>query len=57
MKKGFSHLDNNDRPQMVDVGMKEITDRKAVAQATVRLALEVLSELKGKEVHTKKGPV
>ena len=57
MKKGFSHLDNNDRPQMVDVGMKEITDRKAVAQATVRLPLEVLNELKGKEVHTKKGPV
>jgi cyclic pyranopterin phosphate synthase len=57
MKKGFSHLDRNDRPQMVDVGMKEITDRKAVAQATVRLPLEVLNELKGKEVHTKKGPV
>ncbi|MDG2449565.1 MAG: cyclic pyranopterin monophosphate synthase MoaC [Saprospiraceae bacterium] len=57
MEKGFSHLDGQDRPQMVDVGQKDVTDRRAVAQSVVTLPLEIIERLSGEELHTKKGPV
>ena len=53
----FSHLDKKDRPQMVDVGQKSITDRRALAQATVILPAEIIEQLEGDELQTKKGPV
>jgi len=34
---GFSHLDDDGRAQMVDVGGKDATRRRAVARATVRM--------------------
>ncbi len=57
MEKGFSHLDGQDRPQMVDVGQKDVTDRRAVAQSVVTLPMEIIERLSGEELHTKKGPV
>jgi len=53
----FSHLDKKDRPQMVDVGDKSITDRKAIAQAKVMLPSEIIEQLEHGDVQTKKGPV
>ena len=36
----LSHLDDAGRARMVDVGGKEVTERRAVAHATVRMAPE-----------------
>jgi cyclic pyranopterin phosphate synthase len=42
---------------MVDVGSKTATDREAHARTVVRLPEEVVAELDGEEISTKKGPV
>lgn len=42
---------------MVDVGAKQVTARKAVAQSIVLLPDEVLTLLEGDELRSKKGPV
>lgn len=57
MAKSFSHLDESGNPKMVDVGAKDITRRTARAQCTVHLGAEVLSQLKGKDWQSAKGPV
>jgi cyclic pyranopterin monophosphate synthase len=36
----LSHLDDAGRARMVDVGGKQVTERRAVARATVRMAAE-----------------
>ena len=56
MSADFTHLDNREHPRMVDVSHKAITERKAVAQAVVRLG-EELFELLKEEGSTSKGPV
>ena len=56
MSADFHHLDNREHPRMVDVSHKAITERKAVAQAVVRLG-EELFELLKEEGSTFKGPV
>ncbi len=40
-----THLDPDGAPRMVDVSAKPITDRRAVAEATVRMRPEVLAPL------------
>jgi len=40
-----SHLDDDGGPRMVDVGVKPVTARRAVAQAMVRLRPEILGQL------------
>lgn len=40
-----THLDAEGAPRMVDVSAKPITDRRAVAEATVRMRPEVLATL------------
>jgi len=57
MKKQFTHIDASGNPQMVDVSEKKITKRIARAQAIVILGKEILSQMKGDELITKKGPV
>ncbi|MEQ1588003.1 MAG: cyclic pyranopterin monophosphate synthase MoaC [Cyclobacteriaceae bacterium] len=57
MKKQFTHIDASGNPQMVDVSDKKITRRIARAQAIVFLGKEILSQMKGDELITKKGPV
>ena len=57
MNNDFSHLDAQDRPHMVDVHDKNITDRIAKARAIVKLPESVMQHFQGKEFQTKKGPV
>ena len=56
-ENGFTHLDNDGRATMVDVGGKAITHRTATARSTVELPAEVLAQLANGDVQTKKGSV
>lgn len=56
MKK-LTHLDKAGNPSMVDVGEKTPTKRTAKARSIVVVSDEILSQLVGNEITTKKGPV
>jgi cyclic pyranopterin phosphate synthase len=53
----LSHIDEHNRPTMVDVGDKTATERTAHARTLVELPAEVLATLDSGEIGTKKGPV
>ena len=53
----LSHIDDTNRPTMVDVGDKTATDREARARTVVNLPPPVIAALDGEEIETKKGPV
>ncbi len=53
----LTHIDKDNRPQMVDVSEKEVTSREAVASGTVRIGTKIMQELVSGEINTKKGPV
>jgi cyclic pyranopterin phosphate synthase len=53
----FTHLDAEGNPNMVDVGTKKVSRRTARARAIVVLGDEIMDQLEGQELHTKKGPV
>ena len=53
----LSHVDEQNRPTMVDVSEKTASDRNAHARSVVHLPPEVLAELDGDEIATRKGPV
>ena len=53
----LSHIDAQDRPTMVDVSEKGVTQREEHAQARVRLPEAVLALVSGEDIATKKGPV
>ena len=53
----LSHIDDGNRPTMVDVGDKVATRREAHARSVVQLPEAVLAELDGDEINSKKGPV
>lgn len=57
MEKRFTHLDASNNPSMVDVGEKKATKRVAVARSIMVLDEEIIKQLIGDEIHTKKGPV
>lgn len=54
---GFSHINEQNQPGMVDVSGKETTLRTAHARATVVLPPLVMERLEGDEIQTRKGPV
>jgi cyclic pyranopterin monophosphate synthase len=54
---GLTHLDERNRPTMVDVSAKEVTHRAATAEARVRFPAEVAAALRKSGHRTKKGPV
>ena len=56
-RSGLTHLDAANRPTMVDVGAKEVTQRVAVAEARVRVPAAVLRSLRASGHRTRKGPV
>jgi cyclic pyranopterin phosphate synthase len=56
-EKKFTHLDEKGNPGMVDVSDKSVTKRTATAQAVVIVGEEILQQLNGTEIQTKKGPV
>ena len=53
----LSHIDDQNRPSMVDVSDKEESEREARAQSVVILPDAVLAALDGDEINSKKGPV
>ena len=53
----LSHVDERNRPTMVDVSEKTATNREAHARTIVSLPAEVVAVLDGDEIATKKGPV
>jgi cyclic pyranopterin phosphate synthase len=53
----LSHVDEKNRPTMVDVGDKAVTAREAHARTIVVLPKEVLAALDGDEIHSRQGPV
>ncbi len=57
MSEGFTHLDDEGKPGMVDVGLKQATRRLARARSIVVLGDTIMNELESGEIQTKKGPV
>lgn len=57
MSKKFTHIDEEGNPSMVDVGHKEVTERKAVARSVVVMDSEIVDRIENNELITKKGPV
>ena len=53
----LTHIDEQGRANMVDVGHKEMTRRTATAQSIVVLPAEVLAQLRHNDIESKKGPV
>ncbi len=53
----LTHIDAGNRPTMVDIGDKTVTQRTAVAEARVRLPTDVASALRAQGFTSKKGPV
>lgn len=53
----LSHIDAGNNAAMVDVSDKQITKRIAVAQSIVVLGDEIMKQLTGNDIQTKKGPV
>jgi cyclic pyranopterin phosphate synthase len=53
----LSHVDAQNRPSMVDVGDKAVTERAAHAVAIVSLPAELARQLKAGDLVTAKGPV
>jgi cyclic pyranopterin phosphate synthase len=53
----LSHLDDRNRPRMVDVGAKAVTHRTAHAVAVVVLPRELATLLHDGEIETRKGPI
>ena len=51
----LTHLDEKDRPKMVDVSDKEDTSRVAVASGQITMSIEAYNMITGEK--TKKGPV
>jgi cyclic pyranopterin monophosphate synthase len=56
-KSGLTHLDQRARPTMVDVGDKSVTERRATAEARLRLPASVARALRQSGHRTRKGPV
>jgi cyclic pyranopterin monophosphate synthase len=53
----LTHLDERDRPTMVDVGGKAPTRREALAEARIQLPAAVARALRASGHRTRKGPV
>lgn len=56
-EKQFTHVSADGKPQMVNVSGKNITLRTAKAQAILIPGDEIMSQINGNEIMTKKGPV
>ena len=53
----LSHIDERNRPAMVDVGDKSASERQAHARTVVHLPAAVTAAIDGDEIQGKKGPV
>lgn len=46
----FTHLDEHGRARMVDIGDKQVTDRRAVAEGRIRMRAETLEAIARREI-------
>ncbi|MDP2089122.1 MAG: cyclic pyranopterin monophosphate synthase MoaC [Flavobacteriaceae bacterium] len=53
----FTHLNKKNQPKMVNVGDKKVSQRKAIAKATMFLGEELINLFENNELVTKKGAV
>ena len=53
----FSHINPENQPEMVDVGRKEVTSRRAHARAVMRIDKAILAQMSEGDIKSKKGPV
>ena len=53
----LSHIDDKNRPTMVDVSTKTPTAREARARTLIHLPEAVVAAISGDEIQSKKGPV
>ena len=53
----LTHIDDENRAVMVDVGDKAVTRREATAESRLRLPPELTAQIAGGELMSKKGPV
>lgn len=53
----FTHIDKNQKPTMVDVSAKAVTERIAVAESIVFLGEAILAEFESSNWNSKKGPI
>ncbi|MEO0510238.1 MAG: cyclic pyranopterin monophosphate synthase MoaC [Verrucomicrobiota bacterium] len=53
----FTHIDKDQKPTMVDVSEKAVTERVAIAESFVRLGSEIMIAFKNSEWSSKKGPI
>lgn len=53
----LTHIDEQNRANMVDVSEKAVTKRTAKARSTMVLPAVVMEQLTAGDIHTKKGPV
>ena len=53
----LSHVDDQNRPRMVDVGAKPATQRSARARCRVILGAAIMARLQGGDIVAAKGPV
>jgi len=56
-RSGFTHLNENSSPQMVDVGHKEGTERIALARTVIELPEKVANELDCVGMRSSKGSI
>lgn len=55
--KDFTHLDEDGKVKMVDVGEKQVSRRVAVAQSVVVLPAAIAAKFNNGDIRTKKGSV
>ena len=53
----LTHIDEQGRANMVDVSDKAVTKRTARARSIVSLPAQVMAQITGGDIHSKKGPV
>lgn len=53
----FTHIDKDQKPTMVDVSEKAVTERIAIAESIVFLGSEIMSAFESSGWSSKKGPI
>ena len=53
----FTHIDKDQRPTMVDVSKKGVTERVAIAEGFVYLGPDIMTQLTEAAWNSKKGPI
>ena len=53
----LTHIDKGNRPTMVDVSHKDVTEREACARTLVEFPAEIANRFSGGDIETAKGPV